>query len=164
MRLIPTLAATAALALSLGLAGCDSADRAALFGTPASAPGVAAASTAAPLAAQGPAVARATLLYPPAAGAHRQLTRAPRRHAHRALLRLAARDGYGQQTVTRRAYGGEVGASQLQRRAEADDRWDERRSEFAEGYGHDGFRGDTAPTSAGRDRDGFLTWPGKVRR
>ena len=158
MRLIPTLSATAALTLALGLAGCDSADRAALFGAQASAPGVA----AAPVAAPGPAVARATLLYPPAAGAHRQLTRLARRHAHRAGLRLATREAYGQQTVTPHAYAGEVEASQLDRRAEADGRWDEHRSEFAEGYGHDGYRGEA--TAAGRDRDGFLTWPGKVRR
>jgi hypothetical protein len=52
--------------------------------------------------------------------------------------------------------------SQVRRRVEAETRWDERRSAYAEGYGGDEFRADRGPPAAGRDRDGFLTWPGKL--
>ena len=157
MRLIPTLSATAILSLTLGLAGCDSADRAALFGTPAATPLAA----AIPTTALAPAVARTTLLYPPA-----RLGRPAAFHRLRAARHMTAYAEtrvYDQQSVTRRAYGDAVAEPQF-RRGAAEDRWDERRAGFAEGYGRESFRGEAAPTAAGRDRDGFLTWPGKVRR
>lgn len=165
MRLILTATLTAALAF--GLAGCDAADRAALSGVRAPVP------AAAPAA---PAVANAALLFPPATQAPRlrHVSTAPRRtgYAHSRHRQLATWRGdarvrataYARQTVTDAGYDdrSEATERQVRRRAEAETRWDERRSAYAEGYGGDEFRADHGPTAAGRDRDGFLTWPGKL--
>jgi hypothetical protein len=145
------LAATAALTAAFSLAGCDAADR-----TPD----------------------RAALLFPPAtqasaprlrhvsAAAHRT-GYAHGRHRHLARWRSDSRvraTAYAQQIVTGPAYDdwSEARERQVRRRVEAEARWDERRSAYAEGYGGDEFRAGGAPAAAGRDRDGFLTWPGKL--
>jgi hypothetical protein len=163
------LAATAALTAAFSLAGCDAADRAALSGVRAPVP------AAAPAA---PAAASAALLFPPAtqasaprlrhvsAAAHRT-GYAHGRHRHLARWRSDSRvraTAYAQQIVTGPAYDdwSEARERQVRRRVEAEARWDERRSAYAEGYGGDEFRAGGAPAAAGRDRDGFLTWPGKL--
>jgi hypothetical protein len=175
MRHLLSAAATLAAALAgLGLTGCDAADRAALAGLKS--PPAAVAQTPAP------ATANAALLFPPAAQAgaprlHRVST-APRgmtAGGHRHLVRVAEGRRYervpgrAEQTVTGYPYGEEASYSH---HAEAEARWDERRSTFAEGYGaerygaerhdRDDLRAARASTVAGRDRDGFLTWPGKT--
>ena len=171
------LIAIAALTASLGLAGCDAADRAALTGAkpPASI------TAQAPTPMSMPPAADHALLFPPAARlglastpshrltSHRHLVRVSAARRHATIQRRFRRASYVEQTVTPAAYGEEYQAydHQVRRRVEAEARWDERRSAYAEGYGPDGNGRDNvwaqdAPTAAGRDRDGFLTWPGKI--
>lgn len=162
MRLF--LCTTAMLGAACGLAGCNAADRAALAGIRA---------PEAPVAAtpgQIPAAANAALLFPPAA--HRSPPRL--RHAstashmwsrsHRAFAVVARpyeQATYAEQSVTIRAQDGWGRAEERQadRRVEAEARWDDRRTAWAEGYGP--LRAERPVAAAGRDRDGFLSWPGK---
>ena len=167
----PFLTATAALTVAFGLAGCDAADRAALAGAKAPA------SIAQPAAVAPPTPVNAALLFPPASPADApRLTRVstaphPTFHPrHRRLVHVAGARRYTrvhtatyvEQTVIRPAYGDQALDRQTRRRVETSDRWDERRSTFAEAYDRNDLRAERAPTAAGRDRDGFLTWPGKI--
>jgi hypothetical protein len=167
------LIATAALCAAFSLSGCDAADRAALTGAkpPASI------ATSAPAGAPQPTPLDAALLFPPAKAADAprliRVSAAPRpvvqtRHqrkahgvARRTYARVHIRD-YVEQSVTRGAYGDPADDRQIRQRIEASDRWDERRSSFSEGYDLADVRDARAPTAAGRDRDGLLTWPGKI--
>ena len=187
MRHPLSAAALFAVALAtLGLSACDAADRAALAGLKAP--------VAAPTPAQTmpPATAHAALLFPPAmrAPAPRRLQASTPPHRlgpHRHPVRIAASRHYqrvhttahAEQTVTHETYADDL---QIRRRAEAEARWDERRSTYAEGYsaesheserygsdrygagryGRDDVRTTRAAQVAGRDRDGFLPWPGKT--
>ncbi len=162
---------TATIVLCTALAGCDAADRAALAGGKAPT----SIATAAPTPPPAPTPVDAALLFPPASPADApRLTRvstAPRHIAyahHRRAVHVAARRSYArvhsatrvEQTVTRPAYGDLAYDRQIRRRIETSGY--ERRSSFSEGYDLADVRTERAPAAAGRDRDGFLTWPGKI--
>jgi len=160
----PFLQTTVVLGAALALAGCDAADRAALAGLRApTTPAAAAAPTTAS--------ASAALLFPPAAhGPAPRLRHAATAHrGHSQPWSVMARRhervrayAYAQRTVTRlRQDDGTLeGDQQLNRRLEAEQSWDARREAFAEGYGP--LRAERSVAATGRDRDGYLTWPGKV--